>query len=171
MAMSTLFEHKKSSFTGAASDRAGLLREANRGILFLDEIGELGADEQAILLRAIEEGKWLLVGSDKPVKSKFQLIAGTNKDLRESVINGTFREDLLARINTWTFQLPGLAERREDIAPNIDFELARYSSDNGQFIQFNKEALEQFPTFDKEPSSNGLETFAISMPPSPECPL
>jgi len=159
MAMSTLFGHKKGSFTGAAADRAGLLREANGGILFLDEIGELGVDEQAILLRAIEEGKWLPVGSDNPVKSKFQLIVGTNKDLRESVADGTFREDLLARVNTWTFQLPGLAERKEDIAPNIDFELARYSRDTGQSIQFNKEALDHFLSFATAPTSKWSGNF------------
>jgi len=147
MAMSTLFGHKKGSFTGAQADRKGLLREAHEGVLFLDEIGELGLDEQAMLLRAIEEGKWLPMGSDAPVKSKFQLIAGTNKDLRNEMVQGTFREDLLARINLWTFQLPGLADRREDIAPNIDYELAHHTQSSGQAISFNKEARQIFLKF------------------------
>jgi len=147
MAMSTLFGHKKGSFTGAQIDRTGLLREAHQGMLFLDEIGELGIDEQAMLLRAIEEGKWLPVGSDCPVKSNFQLIAGTNRDLRQAVHNGTFREDLLARINTWTFDLPGLAQRREDIAPNIQHELSKHKATSGLSVTFNKEAYNCFLEF------------------------
>ena len=159
MAMSTLFGHKKGSFTGAASDRPGLLREANGGILFLDEIGELGSDEQAMLLRAIEEGKWLPVGADTPVKSKFQLIAGTNKDLREGITDGTFREDLLARINTWTFRLLGLAQRREDIAPNITYELLRHTESTGQSIRFNKEAEQSFLDFSNDANSTWAGNF------------
>ena len=127
-AMSALFGHKKGSFTGAQSDRPGLLRQAHGGMLFLDEIGELGSDEQAVLLRAVEEGMYLPVGADQPVKSNFQLIAGTNRDLGDEVENGGFREDLLARINIWTFQLPGLAERKSDIEPNLDYELNRFAS-------------------------------------------
>lgn len=153
MAMGTLFGHKKGSFTGAAADRKGLLHEAHKGLLFLDEIGELGLDEQAMLLRAIEEGKWLPVGSDTTVKSSFQLIAGTNKDLREEVAEGRFREDLLARINLWTFSLPGLAERREDIAPNIDFELKKLRQSDQRSVSFNKEAQDQFLQFANAASS------------------
>ncbi len=97
--MSALFGHKRGAFTGAQSDRAGLLKEADGGLVFLDEIGELGLDEQAMLLRALEEKTFLPLGSDKPVKSDFQLIAGTNRDLRASVSEKRFREDLLARIN------------------------------------------------------------------------
>ena len=147
--MSTLFGHKKGAFTGAQADRPGLLRQADKGILFLDEIGELGPDEQAMLLRALEEGKWLPMGSDKPIISRFQLIAGTNRDLLENVVEGTFREDLLARINTWTFQLPGLAERREDIEPNVEYELAQYGQRHGRAISFNREAMQSFLQFAK----------------------
>jgi len=80
-AMSALFGHIKGAYTGAVNERTGLLRSANKGLLFLDEIGELGADEQAMLLRALEEKCFLPVGSDKEVGSDFQLIAGTNRDL------------------------------------------------------------------------------------------
>ncbi len=80
-AMSALFGHVKGAFTGALEARAGLLRKAHGGVLFLDEIGELGADEQAMLLRAIEEKVFLPVGSDREVKSDFVLLAGTNRDL------------------------------------------------------------------------------------------
>ena len=146
-AASALFGHVRGSFTGAQKDRPGLLREADGGLLFLDEIGELGADEQAMLLRALEDKTFLPVGADRPVKSDFQLIAGTNRDLRESVGKGTFREDLLARIHLWTFALPSLARRREDIAPNLDFELERFSGSQGRQASFNKEARQAFLRF------------------------
>ena len=130
-AMSALFGHVKGAFTGAVRDRPGLLRAADGGVLFLDEIGELGADEQAMLLRAIEEKRFLPLGADGEVSSDFQLIAGTNRELDAEVRAGRFREDLLARINLWTFTLPGLAERREDIEPNLDYELEQYRRRTG----------------------------------------
>ncbi|MES2570188.1 MAG: RNA repair transcriptional activator RtcR [Verrucomicrobiota bacterium] len=122
-AASTLFGHVRGAFTGAQRDRPGLLRSSDGGLLFLDEIGELGLDEQAMLLRALEEKRFLPVGADREVSSNFQLIAGTNCDLSGAVEAREFREDLLARINLWTFQLPGLVERSEDIEPNLDHEL------------------------------------------------
>src|SRR5262245_2228493 len=118
-AMSALFGHVKGAFTGALRDRPGMLCTANNGVLFLDEIGELGLDEQAMLLRALEEKSFLPLGGDKEVKSDFQLIAGTNRDLAVMVRDGKFREDLLARINLWTFWLPRLRDRTEDIEPNL----------------------------------------------------
>ncbi len=146
-AMSTLFGHKRGAFTGAISDRAGLLSTANNGVLFLDEIGELGLDEQAMLLRAIEEKRFLPVGSDKETQSNFQILAGTNRDLSEEVTKGNFREDLLARLNLWTFHLPGLKDRREDIEPNIDYELRKYCEESTQNITFNKEAKQKYLKF------------------------
>lgn len=122
---SALFGHVRGAFTGAQRDRPGLLRAADGGMLFLDEIGELGGDEQAMLLRALEEKNFLPVGSDRPVASDFLLIAGTNRDLRREIAVGRFREDLFARLNTWTFALPALADRREDIEPNLEHELGR----------------------------------------------
>src|SRR5689334_19903925 len=98
------FGHTKGAFTGAVGARAGLLRTADGGVLFLDEVGELGVDEQAMLLRALEEKRFLPVGSDREVTSNFLLLAGTNCDLMAAVRAGSFREDLLARINLWTFQ-------------------------------------------------------------------
>ncbi|MBL8809517.1 MAG: sigma 54-interacting transcriptional regulator [Planctomycetaceae bacterium] len=143
-AMSTLFGHVKGAFTGALNARPGLLVSADRGLLFLDEIGELGLDEQAMLLRALEERRFLPVGADREVQSDFQLIAGTNRDLSQAVAEGRFREDLLARINLWTFRLPGLAERREDIEPNLDYELQRISDATGHRISMSKEARTAF---------------------------
>lgn len=146
-AMSTLFGHKKGAFTGAVQDRPGLLHAANGGILFLDEIGELGTDEQAMLLRAIEDKRFLPVGSDSETQSNFQLICGTNHDLRQEVEQGKFRADLLARIDLWTFKLPNLRDRTEDIAPNLKYELERYAEKTGQLVCFNKEARERFLDF------------------------
>ena len=146
-AMSALFGHVKGAFTGATTDRPGLLRAADGGMLFLDEIGELGADEQAMLLRALEEKRFLPVGSDREVGSQFQLIAGSNRDLKSEFSQRRFREDLLARINLWTFELPGLANRREDIEPNIQYELDLFASSAGSRVTFNKEARQRFLTF------------------------
>lgn len=146
-AMSTLFGHTRGSFTGANTARDGLLKTANGGILFLDEIGELGADEQAMLLRALEEKRFLPVGSDKETESNFQLLAGTNQDLSRCVTEGKFREDLYARINLWTFRLPTLHERAEDIEPNLDYELEQFAVREGAIVSFNKEARERYLTF------------------------
>jgi transcriptional regulatory protein RtcR len=146
-AMSALFGHRKGAFTGAVADRPGLLRSADTGMLFLDEIGELGLDEQAMILRAIEDRRFLPVGSDQEVASDFQLIAGTNRDLASCVAQGSFRDDLYARLNLWTFCLPGLADRREDIAPNLDYELDRHAEREGDRVTFNKEARERYLAF------------------------
>ena len=145
--MAALFGHTKGAFTGALAERAGLLRAADKGLLFLDEVGELGLDEQAMLLRAIEEKRFLPVGADQESCSDFQLICGTNRDLQADCQAGRFRHDLLARINLWTFELPGLAQRPEDIEPNLDYELARFSQDNGSRISMNREARQLFLHF------------------------
>ena len=157
--MSALFGHVKGAFTGAVSDRPGLLRAANGGMLFLDEIGELGLDEQAMILRAVEEKRFLPVGSDKEATSDFQLIAGTNRSLAQEVAAGRFREDLLARLNLWIFELPGLKERREDIEPNLDFELARHARTTGEAASFNKEARQRYLAFAMSPEAKWSANF------------
>jgi transcriptional regulatory protein RtcR len=146
-AMSALFGHVKGAFTGALRDRPGLLLSANEGLLFLDEVGELGLDEQAMLLRALEEKRFLPLGSDREASSDFQLIAGTNRNLTQAVADGRFRDDLLARINLWTFRLPPLVERREDIEPNVDYELDQFRRRTGTVVAFNKEGRELFLAF------------------------
>jgi transcriptional regulatory protein RtcR len=158
-AMSALFGHVKGAFTGALQDRPGLLRTANGGMLFLDEVGELGLDEQAMLLRAVEEKKFLPVGADKETGSDFQLIAGTNRDLAALVVAGGFREDLMARIDLWTFHLPSLRQRAEDIAPNVDYEMDRHARQTGDRVTFNKEARDRFLAFATSPAGAWTRNF------------
>jgi transcriptional regulatory protein RtcR len=146
-AMSALFGHVRGAFTGAAEPRAGFLRKADAGLLFLDEIGELGADEQAMLLKAIEDRRFYPVGGDKEVASDFQLIAGTNRELDLEVRAGRFRGDLLARLSLWTFRLPALRERPEDIAPNLDYELERVGAELGHRASMSKPARDSFLRF------------------------
>lgn len=158
-AMSALFGHVRGAFTGAAVERPGLLKSADGGVLFLDEIGELGLDEQAMCLRAIEDKVFLPVGSDREVSVDFQLIAGTNRDLGEDVRQGRFREDLFARLNLWTFRLPALRERKEDIEPNLDFELRRHLQREGRNVTFNREAREAYLAFATGPEGEWKANF------------
>jgi len=157
--MSTLFGHLKGAFTGAVKDRPGLLKAADKGLLFLDEVGELGLDEQAMMLRALEEKRFLPLGSDREVTSDFQLIAGTNRDLSALVREGRFREDLLARMNLWTFRLPGLAERTEDIEPNLDYELEQFARRSGLRATLSKETREAFLEFACSPTAKWSANF------------
>ncbi len=158
-AMPALFGHTKGAFTGATTARAGLLKSADRGVLFLDEIAELGADEQAMLLRAIEERRFLPVGADREVESEFQLLAGTNRDLGAAVRDGRFREDLLARLDLWTFDLPALRDRREDLAPNLEYELRRVAEESGRRITMNREARDAFLRFAADPTATWDRNF------------
>ena len=106
-----------------------------------------------MLLRALEEKTFLPLGSDRESRSDFQLIAGTNRDLFSAVREGSFREDLLARINLWTFSLPGLKSRPEDIEPNLQFELDQYAQKTGNHVTFSKEARKRFLDFALSPRS------------------
>jgi len=158
-AMSALFGHVKGAFTGAQTERAGLLREADKGVMFLDEIGELGLDEQAMLLRALEDKEFMPFGSDRVVSSDFQLIAGTNRRLHDQVKSGKFREDLLARINLWTYELPSLKDRIEDLEPNIHYELKHITRLIGYKVSFNQLALKHYLDFGMAPDALWLANF------------
>ena len=117
---SELFGHKKGSFTGAGSDRKGYFEQADRGTIFLDEIGEAPLETQVKLLRVLESGEFMRVGEAKNRKTDVRVIAATNKSLSELVKNGDFREDLYFRLKTVMVQLPPLRERIEDINAFIE---------------------------------------------------
>ena len=112
-----------------------------------------------MLLKAIEEKRFFPFGSDKEAASDFQLIAGTHRDLRQWVQEGRFREDLFARINLWSFDLPGLAQRREDIEPNLAFELERFAQEHGQQVRFNVEAKRRYLAFANSPDAHWRGNF------------
>lgn len=112
---SELFGHEKGAFTGATSDRKGYFETVNGGTIFLDEIGEMPLDTQSFLLRILESGEFIRVGSSKVQKTDVRVIAATNVDLREKIKQGKFREDLYYRLNTVPIRIPSLKERKEDI--------------------------------------------------------
>jgi sigma54-dependent transcription regulator len=120
LAGSALFGHKAGSFTDAKFDTIGYLKKADKGVLFLDEIGALPLTTQAKLLKAIEEHTFNRVGSEEKVESDFFLICGTNSNLQDEIKKVTFRKDLYARISTFTYTLPPLRKRHEELEPSID---------------------------------------------------
>ena len=158
-AMSALFGHRRGGMVNATNDRRGLLREADGGVLFLDEIDEFGSDEQAMILHAIETGKFFPLGSDHEISSKFQLVAGANRELGKLVAEGKFRPDLYARLNLWTFNLPPLKNRREDIEPNIEFELSKVEATLGFRVGFNADAAQRYIEFATDPSASWVGNF------------
>jgi len=151
--IATLFGQRRSYTGQAGSERRGLLREADGGVLFLDEVDMLDRNTQSVLLHAIETGRFYPLGSDAEVTSRFHLIAGANRDLRALVAEGAFRPDLLARLSTWRFDLPPLRDRREDVAPNLLFELARAERTLGTQVGFNADARDLFVRFAKDPAT------------------
>ncbi len=112
---SELFGHDKGAFTGATSDRKGYFETVDKGTIFLDEIGEMPLDTQAFLLRVLETGEFIRVGSSKVLNTDVRVIAATNVDLLERVRKGKFREDLYYRLNTVPIKVPALKERPDDI--------------------------------------------------------
>ena len=137
---SELFGHEKGAFTGAVAKRRGRFDLANGGTIFLDEVGELPLHLQAKLLRTLQEKKVTPVGSEKDIHVDARVLTATNKDLREMVAEGTFREDLFFRLNVLELIVPPLRERREDIIELIQFFLDKYA--NSQ-ISFDDPALAQ----------------------------
>lgn len=113
---SELFGHEKGAFTGAIGDRNGYFAEANGGTIFLDEVGELPLATQARLLRVLESGEYIKVGSSKVQKTDVRIVAATNVNLTEAIAEGRFREDLYYRLNTVPIKVPSLRERSNDIA-------------------------------------------------------
>jgi transcriptional regulator with GAF, ATPase, and Fis domain len=127
---SELFGHVKGAFTGAVCDRAGRFQKADGGSIFLDEIGDISPRVQASLLRVLQEKEFERVGDSKPVRVDVRIIAATNKDLREMVKRGEFREDLYYRLKVVELSLPPLRDRKEDIPLLVEHCLGQF---NGKF--------------------------------------
>ncbi|HXQ47733.1 MAG TPA: sigma-54 dependent transcriptional regulator, partial [Caulobacteraceae bacterium] len=132
---SILFGHEKGSFTGATDKHLGKFQEANGGVLFLDEIGELPLDMQVKLLRALQEGEIDPIGSKRPTRVDVRIISATNRDLAQQVAEGRFREDLYYRLNVYPIDLPPLRERREDIPGLIELFIRRFNVEEGKRVQ------------------------------------
>ncbi|MDM7995086.1 MAG: sigma-54 dependent transcriptional regulator [Acidobacteriota bacterium] len=125
---SELFGHVKGSFTGASEDKEGKFSQADKGTLFLDEVGDMSSKTQAKVLRVLEEQRFTPVGGNSAVKVDVRVIASTNKNLEKEIELGNFREDLYYRLNVLPFQLPPLRERREDIAALTSYFLNDFAS-------------------------------------------
>ncbi len=132
---SELFGHVKGAFTGAVKDKKGLFEVANGGTLFLDEIGDTSLSMQVKLLRVLQEGTFLPVGSTSPKKVNVRVIAATNKNLKEMIAKGEFREDLYYRINVINVTLPSLRERKDDIPVLCDHFLEKKCADAGHPVK------------------------------------
>jgi DNA-binding NtrC family response regulator len=142
LAESELFGHRRGSFTGAERDRRGLIRAAEGGVLFLDEVGELPEWTQTKLLRVIQENRVLAVGEEHEQPINVRIIAATNRDLVQRVEQGSFRADLFHRLNVLPLHIPPLRERREDIRPLFNHFVKAYSKSLGPTPEVAAEAVE-----------------------------
>lgn len=125
---SEMFGHKAGSFTGAIKDKKGLFEEADKGTIFLDEIGEMAPELQAKLLRVLEMGEFIKIGDTKATKANVRIIAATNRNLKDEIIAGRFREDLFYRLSVFQIQLPPLRERRGDVSLLADCFIKEFSN-------------------------------------------
>jgi transcriptional regulator with PAS, ATPase and Fis domain len=132
---SELFGHERGSFTGAVARREGLFERANRGTLFLDEVGEMSLTMQVRLLRVIETGEFLRVGGSEQVRTDVRIIAATNRELGTAVARGEFRKDLYYRLKVVQIRIPPLRARTEDIAPLVHYFLAQSARKHGKKIR------------------------------------
>lgn len=145
---SELFGHVKGAFTGAISDKAGKFEAANGGTIFLDEIGDMSPAAQAKVLTVLQEQKLTRVGSNKEIKVDVRIVAATNKDLRDAIKNGLFREDLYHRLSVIVVQVPTLNERRDDIPLLVEHFNLKISDNMGQPPkQFTPDALKALENY------------------------
>ena len=139
---SELFGHKKGSFTGAVKDRAGKFEAANNGTIFLDEIGDMSLSAQAKVLRALQENKISRVGSDHDINVNVRVLAATNKNLKQEIANGNFREDLYHRLAVILIKVPALNDRRDDIPLLIKYFSDKITEEQGVACKnFSKKAI------------------------------
>jgi len=140
-AESQLFGYEKGAFTGADKSTRGIFEEANGGVVYFDELGNMPLEIQAKLLRVLQEKEVMRMGSSKPIQLEFRVICATNKNLEQMVRAGQFKDDLLQRVKVLPIQLPALRERREDVPELVEHFLSR-QGDHGRLLRFTAEALE-----------------------------
>ncbi|WP_310560105.1 sigma-54 dependent transcriptional regulator [Flavobacterium sp.] len=146
---SELFGHVKGAFTSAVKDRAGKFEAADKGTIFLDEIGDMSLSAQAKVLRALQENMITRVGADKDIKVDVRVIAATNKDLKKEIAEGRFREDLYHRLAVILINVPSLNERRDDIPLLISHFTEKIASEQGNAVKhFSKEAIQLLQEYD-----------------------
>ena len=146
---SELFGHIKGAFTSANKDRAGKFEAANKGTIFLDEIGDMSLSAQAKVLRALQESRIQRVGSDKDIKVDVRVIAATNKNLKKEIQEGRFREDLYHRLAVILIKVPPLNDRRDDIPVLVDYFVHKIASEQGTAKKsFSSEALKLLQAYD-----------------------
>ena len=146
---SELFGHKKGSFTGAVKDRSGKFETANGGTIFLDEIGDMSLPAQAKVLRALQEGKIQRVGDEKDIKVDVRILAATNKNLKEEIAKGRFREDLYHRLAVILIKVPALNDRRSDIPVLIKHFTKKIAADQGSVEKnFSSNAIKLLQEYD-----------------------
>jgi DNA-binding NtrC family response regulator len=146
---STLFGHVKGAFTSAIATKRGLFEVADQGTIFFDEIGTIGVETQAKLLRVIQEREFMRLGGTEIIKMDVRILAATNVDLRKLVFENKFREDLYYRLNVITIPLPPLEERKEDVPHLVDHFLKKYCEENNRpRVQFSAEAMKVLMDYD-----------------------
>ena len=146
---SELFGHKKGSFTGAVSDKAGKFEAAHGGTIFLDEVGDMSLSAQAKVLRALQESKVTRVGDDKDIKVNVRVVAATNKNLLKEIDEGRFREDLYHRLAVILIKVPALNERRDDIPLLITFFAEKIAEEQGSTVKlFDEKAVALLQEYD-----------------------
>jgi two-component system, NtrC family, nitrogen regulation response regulator NtrX len=145
---SELFGHTKGSFTGAVKDKSGKFEQAQQGTIFLDEIGDMSLSAQAKVLRALQESRISPVGSDKEIKVDVRVLAATNKDLKEEIAKGRFREDLFHRLSVIEIKVPALDDRKSDIPLLVAHFAQMIAKDQGMPAKkFSAEAIESLQAF------------------------
>ena len=146
---SELFGHVKGAFTSAVKDREGKFEAANKGTIFLDEIGDMSLSAQAKVLRALQESRVQRVGSDKDIKVDVRVVAATNKNLKKEIEEGRFREDLYHRLAVILIQVPALNDRREDIPLLIEFFANKIAEEHGTSAKtFSAKAIKMLQEYD-----------------------
>jgi len=152
-----LFGHEKDAYTDAGAMRHGLLESANGGVVLFDEIGEMPVSMQVKLLRVLQEKKIIRVGGNKEIPIDIRILAATNRNLKDDIQKGTFRQDLFYRLNVVNLHIPPLRERKDDIPLLANYFLAKYSLSDGRTKNMSKEVLNRLCDYDYPGNARELE--------------